>query len=135
MVQLMMILDLPRQGLSIAAIARRKGRDPKTVCKYIARGLELPAYGPRQPGRPSKLAPYLDHLREHIAAFPSSGHHHLRLDVLQDDVVQHRLSQQLLRLRVLVLQHLREQLQNPRQECLAAENQIRPATLGRKSSR
>jgi len=31
--ELMMILDLHRQGLSITAIARRSGRDPKTVRK------------------------------------------------------------------------------------------------------
>jgi transposase len=68
--ELMMILDLHRQGLSITAIARRSGRDPKTVRKYIERGLEPPAYGPRQVGRPSKLAPYLDYLRERVAAFP-----------------------------------------------------------------
>jgi transposase len=68
--ELMMILDLHRQGLSITAIARRTGRDPKTVRKYIARGLEPPAYGPRQAGRPCKLAPYLDYLRERVAAFP-----------------------------------------------------------------
>ena len=68
--ELMMILDLHRQGLSITTIARRTGRDPKTVRKYIALGLEPPAYGPRQAGRPSKLAPYLDYLRERIAAFP-----------------------------------------------------------------
>ena len=65
-----MILDLHRQGLSITAIARRTGRDPKTERKYIARGLEPPAYGPRQAGRLNKLAPYLDYLRERIAAFP-----------------------------------------------------------------
>jgi transposase len=68
--ELMMILELHRQGLSITAIARRTGRDPKTVRKYIERGLELPAYGPRQVGRPSKLAPYLDYLRERVATFP-----------------------------------------------------------------
>jgi transposase len=68
--ELMMILDLHRQGLSITAIARRTGRDPKTVRKYIERGLEPPAYGPRQVGRPGKLAPYLDYLRERVAAFP-----------------------------------------------------------------
>jgi len=68
--ELMMILDLHRQGLSITAIARRTGRDPKTVRKYIERGLEPPVYGPRQVGRPSKLAPYLDYLRERVAAFP-----------------------------------------------------------------
>lgn len=45
--ELMMILDLHRQGLSVTAIARRTGRDPKTIRKYIERGLELPAYGPR----------------------------------------------------------------------------------------
>lgn len=68
--ELMMILELHHQGLSVTAIARRTGRDPKTVRKYIARGLEPPAYGPRQAGRPNKLAPYLDYLRERIAAFP-----------------------------------------------------------------
>jgi transposase len=68
--ELMMILELHRQGLSITAIARRTGRDPKTVRKYVERGLEPPVYGPRQVGRPNKLAPYLDYLRERIAAFP-----------------------------------------------------------------
>ncbi|MBA2626704.1 MAG: IS21 family transposase [Gemmatimonadales bacterium] len=68
--ELMMILDLHRQGLSVTAIARRTGRDPKTIRKYVERGLELPVYGPRQVGRPNKLAPYLDYLRERTAAFP-----------------------------------------------------------------
>jgi transposase len=68
--ELMMILDLHRQGLSVTAIARRTGRDPKTVRKYIEQGLELPTYGPRHVGRPNKLAPYLDYLRERMAAFP-----------------------------------------------------------------
>lgn len=65
-----MILDLHRQGLSITAIARRTGRDPKTVRKYIERGLEPPAYGPRRVGRPNKIAPYLDYLRERVTAYP-----------------------------------------------------------------
>jgi transposase len=68
--EMLMILDLHRQGLSISAIARRTGRDPKTIRKYIARGLEPPAYGPRQVERPGKLAPYRDYLRERITAFP-----------------------------------------------------------------
>lgn len=68
--ELMMILELHRQGLSITAIARRTGRDPKTVRKYIERGIEAPVYGPRSVGRPSKLAPFLGFLRERIAAFP-----------------------------------------------------------------
>ena len=38
--------------------------------KYIERGLEPPVYGPRHVGRPSKLAPYLDYLRERLEAFP-----------------------------------------------------------------
>lgn len=68
--ELMMILELHRQGVPITAIARRTGRDPKTIRKYIERGIEAPVYGPRSVGRPSKLAPYLDYLRERIAAFP-----------------------------------------------------------------
>ena len=48
--ELMMILELHRQGFSITAIARRTGRDPKTVRKYIERGIEAPVYGPRSVG-------------------------------------------------------------------------------------
>jgi transposase len=59
-----MILELHRQGLSVTSIARRIGRDPKTVRKYIERGVEAPAYGPRATGRPSKIAPYMEFLRE-----------------------------------------------------------------------
>jgi transposase len=68
--ELMMILELHRQGLSVTAIARRTGRDPKTVRKYIERGIEAPAYGPRSVGRPSKLTPYMNFLRERVTAFP-----------------------------------------------------------------
>ncbi|SJM32636.1 hypothetical protein BQ8482_300007 [Mesorhizobium delmotii] len=65
-----MILDLDRQRLSVTAIARRTGRDPKKVRNYIERGLELPTYGPRQVGRPNKIAPFVDYLRERVAAYP-----------------------------------------------------------------
>ena len=68
--ELMMILELHRQGVPITAIARRTGRDPKTVRKYIERGVEAPVYGPRCVGRPSKLAHYLDFLRERVTAYP-----------------------------------------------------------------
>jgi len=68
--ELMMILELHRQGVSVTAIARRTGRDPETVRKYIERGIEAPVYGPRTVGRPSKLAAYLDFLRERVTAFP-----------------------------------------------------------------
>jgi transposase len=68
--ELMMILELHRQGVSITAIARRTGRDPKTVRKYIERGIEAPAYGPRTVGRPSKLASFMPFLNERVMAFP-----------------------------------------------------------------
>jgi transposase len=45
--ELVMILDLHRQGLSVSAIVRQLERDRKTVRKYIECGLEPPAYGPR----------------------------------------------------------------------------------------
>lgn len=47
--ELVMILDLHRQGLTVSAIARQLELDRKTVRKYIERGLEPPAYGPRKP--------------------------------------------------------------------------------------
>ena len=46
------------------------GARPKTVRKYIERGIEAPVYGPRSVGRPSKLAPFMEFLRERIVAFP-----------------------------------------------------------------
>ena len=67
--ELVMILDLHRQGLSVSAIARQLERDRKTVRKYIERGLAAPAYGPREP-RPSVVTPFAAYLRERIAAFP-----------------------------------------------------------------
>jgi IS30 family transposase len=45
--ELMMILELHRQGLTVSAIARQLGMDRKTVRRYIARGLEPSTYGPR----------------------------------------------------------------------------------------
>ena len=38
----MTIHDLKRRGLSILAIARRSGHDPKTVRKYLNNGLDVP---------------------------------------------------------------------------------------------
>ena len=67
--ELVMILDLHRQGLGVSAIARRSGLDRKTVRKYIESGLEPPAYGPRQP-RPAKVSPFEPYLRERVTAYP-----------------------------------------------------------------
>ena len=73
-----MIQDLKKQGLSVSAIARKVGCDRKTVRKYIARGLEAPVYGPRQP-RPNLLEPFEAYLRERVVAFPDlSGRRLLR---------------------------------------------------------
>ena len=68
--ELVMILDLHRQGLSPTAIARRLGIDRKTVRKYIARGLEPPTYR-RQPRRPRGTDAFLTYLRERLAAYPA----------------------------------------------------------------
>src|SRR5271156_6114820 len=67
--ELVMILDLHRQGLGVSAIARRVGIDRKTVRKYIERGLEPPSYGPRQP-RARRREPFEAYLRQRIAAYP-----------------------------------------------------------------
>ena len=67
--EIVMILDLHRQGAGVSAIARRTGLDRKTVRKVIAGGLEPPAYGPR-PRRVTQLQPFEPYLRERLAAVP-----------------------------------------------------------------
>jgi transposase len=68
--EVMTILDLHRQGLSVSEIARQLGRDRKTVAKYIERGLEVPAYSPR-PRQPTLLSPFEAYLRERLATYPT----------------------------------------------------------------
>lgn len=68
--ELILILDLHRQGLSVTAIARQLSLDRKTVRKYIARGLEPPAYKPRSP-REHRLDPFTGYLRQRVATFPA----------------------------------------------------------------
>ena len=67
--ELVVILDLHRQGLSLSAIARQTGLDRKTVRRYVERGLEPPAYQPR-PTQASKVTPFGTYLRARVAAYP-----------------------------------------------------------------
>jgi len=67
--ELIMILDLQRQGLKVATIARQLGIDRKTVRKYLAKGLDLPVYGPRQP-RKRLTDGYIDYLKSRLEAYP-----------------------------------------------------------------
>ena len=67
--ELMIVLELHRQGLTVSAIARQLGMDRKTVRRSIARGLEPPTYGPRPPQQRS-TDPFLSYLRERLAAYP-----------------------------------------------------------------
>ena len=68
--ELVMILELHRQGLSVSAIARQLGIDRKTVRVHIAKGLEAPSYKTRPP-RPRLIDSFAPYLRERIAAFPT----------------------------------------------------------------
>jgi transposase len=54
----------------VSAIARRIGLARGTVRKYLARGIEPPAYASRQL-RSTKLAAYEDYLRNRIAPIES----------------------------------------------------------------
>jgi transposase len=67
--EVIMILDLHRQGLTVSAIARELGVDRKTVRKCIALGLEPPIYGPRKPRR-RRIDPFVSYLRERVTAYP-----------------------------------------------------------------
>ena len=67
--ELIMILELHRQGLSVSAISERTGRDRKTVRKYIERGLETPKYKPRTLAT-TVVAPYMEYLRQRLADWP-----------------------------------------------------------------
>src|SRR6266480_4934119 len=67
--ELVMILDLHRQGLTVSAIARELGVDRKTVRRCIARGLEPPVYGPRKP-RKRLIDAFVPYLRERVTAYP-----------------------------------------------------------------
>src|SRR3954449_281313 len=54
----------------MSVFSQRMATRLKRLSLPIERGIEAPAYGPRCAGRPSKLASYLDFLRERVTAFP-----------------------------------------------------------------
>lgn len=66
---LVMIMDLHRQGLKVAVIARQLGMDRKTVRKYVAKDVGLPTYGPRQP-RKRLIDGHVDYLKQRLEAYP-----------------------------------------------------------------
>jgi transposase len=68
--EVVMILDLHRQGLSVSAIARQLCIDRKTVRSAIAKGLEPPKYKTRAP-RPRITDPFEPYLKERLAAYPA----------------------------------------------------------------
>ena len=67
--EVFMIHQLRRDGLTIRAIAQRTGLDRKTVRKYLALGLDVPAYGPRPP-QPSVIDDYRTYLKQRLKAYP-----------------------------------------------------------------
>ncbi|WP_038759005.1 helix-turn-helix domain-containing protein, partial [Burkholderia pseudomallei] len=67
--EVMTILELHRQGLSISAIAARLSMDRKTVRKYIRNGVQAPRYGPRAP-RPCVVDPFVHYVTERVREFP-----------------------------------------------------------------
>jgi transposase len=68
--EIVMILELHRQGVSVSAIARQLGIDRKTVRKHIAAGLTAPSYKARPP-RERVIASFEPYLRERLAAYPA----------------------------------------------------------------
>jgi len=66
--EVVMLLDLHRQGLTVSAIARELGLDRKTVRKCIKRGLDAPVYGPRKP-RQRLIDPFVPYLRAPFFGF------------------------------------------------------------------
>jgi transposase len=68
--EIVMILELHRQGVSVSAIARQLGIDRKTVRKHIASGLTAPCYKARPP-RERAIKTFEPYLRERLAAYPA----------------------------------------------------------------
>ena len=64
----------------MAVIARQVGIDRKNVRKYIARGLEVPTYGPLQP-RDRVLDPWLAYLKARLEAHPGMSAQRLMREI------------------------------------------------------
>ena len=80
--ELVMILELHRQGVSVSSIARQLGIDRKTVRVHIAKGLEQPVYKTRPP-RLRLIEPFVPYLRERIASFPTLTGRRLLRELLE----------------------------------------------------
>lgn len=78
--EVVLIQELKRQGLSISAIARQTGLDRKTVKKYLANGLEAPAYSPRKPVV-SAVEPHRAYLLERMANYPGLSSRRLHREI------------------------------------------------------
>lgn len=67
--EVMMILELHSEGLTVSAIAARVGMDRKTVRKYIAGGVAVPTYSPRK-RRPRAIDGHIDYLLARLGPWP-----------------------------------------------------------------
>jgi transposase len=67
--EVVMILELHKQGLSVSAIAERTGKDRATVRKYIQRGLAMPVYKPR-PLKPITISAFESFITERLKQWP-----------------------------------------------------------------
>jgi hypothetical protein len=78
--EIVMILELKRQGLGVSAISRQTGLDRKMVRKYLDRGLEVLIYGPREPG--ARLAErFQSYLSDRLEAFPGLSARRLHREI------------------------------------------------------
>jgi hypothetical protein len=78
--EIVMILELNRQGLNVSVIARLTRLDRKTVKKYLDRGLEDPVYGQRELG--DRLAErFRSYLVERLEAFPGLSARRLHREI------------------------------------------------------
>lgn len=75
-----MIHQLHNDGVTVSEISRRLNMDRKTVRRYIRKGLEPPAYGPRAP-RGSCLDPYKQYLRTRVEHQPGLSAKRLLRDI------------------------------------------------------